>query len=553
MNKVWSGKEVDNERIKKIIAEENLNIVLAGLASNRFLDNYHNALNISYSNMHSPYELPDMDLAVDRILEAIDREEKVLVYGDYDADGITSTTILYTFLKDQGIDVSYYIPNRLEDGYGLNNEIIKNFKDLGYTLIITVDTGIVAIEEAKYAKEIGMDLIITDHHEMQEEIPDAIAVVDPKRIDSKYPFKDICGAFVAYKLMEAVCIAIGMPDDYIHSFMPIAAIGTIADVMPLEDENRILVSLGIANMKNCKNYGIKEMIGNDEITAEGLAFTVVPKLNAAGRLGSDLAAQLLTSDNEYDAKRLNLELEKLNEERKNLVVKQTNEIIRKIEEEKLYEMPIVIVAKEGLHEGIVGILAAKVAETYNKSAVVLTNSQEDTNMFKGSGRGKHINMFEELSKFKKLYSKFGGHEKALGLSIEKENLDKLVEEVKKLEIVAKDDVVSYDMIMNMKNLSIPLVKTFDILEPFGKENPKPTFLFKDVLVKKIYEREKVTSIMIVQDGITNFAITFDTNKLKENDIIEGDNTYIIAMVGINRYNGKENLKIEIVDIQKVDK
>ena len=548
MKKKWIGREVDNERIKRIKEETGNNVIISALLSNRFGDDYLKEINLSVDNLTDPMRLPDMDKAIDRILEAIDNNEKVLVYGDYDADGVTATNIIYTFLKDQGLDVAYYIPNRLKEGYGLNKPRLKEFKDMGYTLTITVDTGIVAFEEALYCKEIGMDLVITDHHEVQDgKIPEAISVVDPKREECDLEFKEIAGCFVAFKLVQALAEVIGMPEDYDKKFLSIVAIGTIADVMPLKSENRIAVEYGLKNIKENPNDGVRQLVKDlNSITAMNIAFSVVPKLNAAGRLGEDTGAEMLMSSSEEEAKNILTQLNLLNEKRKQLVIDITKKVSEIVDNNQLQKNNVIVVEGD-FHEGVVGIIASKIVEKYGKSAIIL--SKEGT-VYKGSGRSNGtMSLFDTVNKVKHLTEKFGGHAAAVGMTISEENIEEFKNELYKIEIEEHPKEIYYDMLFNFKNISVDLIKSFDILEPFGKENEKPVFLFKNVNVKKIYEREKMVSALFSQENKQIFGITFSKDLFK--DIKENDTIYLLATLDINNYNNREDVQLQIIDMKKI--
>lgn len=548
MKKKWIGREVDNERIKRIKEETGNNVIISALLSNRFGDDYLKEINLSVDNLTDPMRLPDMDKAIDRILEAIDNNEKVLVYGDYDADGVTATNIIYTFLKDQGLDVAYYIPNRLKEGYGLNKPRLKEFKDMGYTLTITVDTGIVAFEEALYCKEIGMDLVITDHHEVQDgKIPEAISVVDPKREECDLEFKEIAGCFVAFKLVQALSEVIGMPEDYDKKFLSIVAIGTIADVMPLKSENRIAVEYGLKNIKENPNDGVRQLVKDlNSITAMNIAFSVVPKLNAAGRLGEDTGAEMLMSSSEEEAQNILIQLNLLNEKRKQLVIDITKKVSEIVDNNQLQKNNVIVVEGD-FHEGVVGIIASKIAEKYGKSAIILS---KEGKVYKGSGRSNGtMSLFDTVNKVKHLTEKFGGHAAAVGMTISEENIEEFKNELYKIEIEEHPKEIYYDMLFNFKNISVDLIKSFDILEPFGKENEKPVFLFKNVNVKKVYEREKMVSALFSQENKQLFGMTFSKDLFK--DIKENDTIYLLATLDINNYNNREDVQLQIIDMKKV--
>lgn len=553
MRKLWRGREIDKQQAEEISKKMGINVIIAGIAQNRFKEKTLEIEKYGIETLTNPFKMPDMDVAVDRILEAIDNQEKILIYGDYDADGITATTILKMFFEEQGMEVAYYIPNRLTEGYGVKSSVLEEFKNMGYSLVITVDTGITAIEEAKYAKQIGLDFLVTDHHEMQEEKPEAIAVVDYKRTDIETnEFKDIAGCFVAFKLVQALCDEMGIEQEYYEKFIPFAMLGTIADVMPLIMENRSLVKMGLKNMfeseipsiKVISNY-LTKTSGN--ISAVDIAFKIIPMLNAAGRLGKEVGAEFLMSKTIEEAENLWEELKKVNDERKKIVEKITEEAVGIVEQEGDKKGPILVYGK--WHEGVVGIIAAKLVEKFQKPAIVMSLTEEG--MYVGSGRSKHINIFELVMKIKEKTEKFGGHANAIGLSVLKENIEQFKKEFENLELEEAVEIVEYDMPLKFKMTNTNLIKSFKILEPMGEKNPVPTFMYKDVEIGDITEYEKVVRITFLQDGIRIVGMTFD--KKKTETIQKGDNVYIIGKPSINTFGGKESVQLEIVDINVMKK
>ena len=290
MNKKWEIREQDNELTEDIAKKYNLSEITAKILASKNLNDkeLEKYLNPTRADFYDPFLMPDMNLAIERIMEAIKNEEKIVVYGDYDADGITSTTILKRFFKDRGIDIGTYIPNRLDEGYGLNQEAIRHIAEEGYKLMITVDCGITAIEEVKLAKELGIDTIITDHHETLDEIPDAIAVIDCKRKDNSYPFNQLAGCGVAFKLTQALCIEMKLNENEALKYLDIACVGTISDIVPLVDENRVIAKLGLKLVKQTKNLGLRSILqqsGYRKIDSNSISFGVSPRINACGRMG----------------------------------------------------------------------------------------------------------------------------------------------------------------------------------------------------------------------------------------------------------------------------
>ena len=548
--KIWRNRKIDIKRATEIAKKYNINMILAVLYLLRFKEETEKYIENNIIE-EDPYILPDMDKAVDRILEAIENQEKVLVYADYDTDGATSATILTKFLKSLEVDTSYYIPNRIKEGYGLNTKAIETFKKLGYDLIITVDTGIAAIEEAKFAKKLGLDLIITDHHEVQTEIPDAIAVVDQKRLDN-YPVENICGCMVAYKLIQAISISIGLEEKEYLKYLPIVAIGTIGDVMPLLGENRLIVQKGLEMLKNnheyldeIDKYLLLKLFSEKTITSEIVAYYISPLLNASGRLGNDTATMFLTSESiqEIDENYIELSLE--NEKRKQIVSENLSLALKMIEENKkdIEKSSVILLTSKEFHEGVVGILASKVLEQTGKTTIILT---ENENGFKGSGRAKGINLFELILPFKDKLDAFGGHSAAIGLSVSNEYIEEFKNEISKIQIDEIQDIIEYDMCLNLKDLTVPLLETFKKLEPFGKDNPTPIFMFKKCRVSQKFEYEKATKLVIEQDDFKMNALTFDIDKLKT--IQKGDEIHIIGKPTINTFNNQTNIVIHIEDV-----
>lgn len=548
--KIWRNRKIDLNRATEIAKKYNINMILAVLYLLRFKEETEKYIENNILE-EDPYILPDMDKAVDRILEAIENQEKVLVYADYDTDGATSATILTKFLKSLEVDTSYYVPNRIKEGYGLNTKAIETFKKLGYDLIITVDTGISAIEEAKFAKQLGIDLIITDHHEVQIEIPDAIAVVDQKILDN-YPVENICGCMVAYKLIQAISISIGLEEKEYLKYSPIVAIGTIGDVMPLLGENRLIVQKGLEMLKNnheyldeIDKYILTKIFAGKPITSETVSYYISPLLNASGRLGNDTATMFLTSENtnEIDLNYNQLIME--NEKRKQIVLDNLSLALKMIEEDKenIAKSSVILLTSPEFHEGVVGILASKILEKTGKPTIILTENEKG---FKGSGRAKGINLFELILPFKEKLDAFGGHSAAIGLTVSNEYIKEFKTKISEIQIGEVEDIIEYDMCLNLKDLSIPLLETFKKLEPFGKDNPSPIFMFKNCRVSQKLEYEKVIKLLIEQDDFKMYALTFDIDKIKT--IQQDDKIHILGKPVINTFNNQSNIVIHIEDV-----
>ncbi|MCT4612284.1 MAG: single-stranded-DNA-specific exonuclease RecJ [Clostridia bacterium] len=462
--------------------------VIKMLAENRKIEDIDEFLYMDNFKMYDPLLFKDMDKCIDRLIEAKDNKHRIVIYGDYDVDGITSTSIMYKYLSDNGFDVTYYIPDRIEEGYGLNKGAIADIKEMGIDLIVTVDNGITAISEAEYAKEIGIDLIITDHHECLDEIPEAVAVIDPKRDDCKYPFDMLSGCGVALKVLMALDKRLQSNYD-MEELIDITAISTIADVVPLVDENRYIVKKGLANIAKSKNEGIQALLkvsgyNGGDINSMLIGFSIGPRLNAAGRLGdAKKGVELLISKDKEEAITIAEFLDTENTNRKKVEKKITDEAIKNIENMK-EEKNIIVVYGENWHHGVIGIVASRITQKYYKPSIVL--SLED-GMLKGSARSiDGFSIFEALLDSAELLEKFGGHEMAAGMSFKEENLDKFVEKINKYSegkitsemLKPKMDI---DCEIRDTDVNLDFINKVALFEPFGAGNPEPVFLYKGVL------------------------------------------------------------------------
>ena len=359
MKKKWEYCKIKEEDIKELQEEYKINKLLATILVNRGIkgENLQKFLNPTRKDFGDPFEMPDMEKAVERICKAIEKKEKIIIFGDYDVDGITSITVLRSFFKDRGIEVSEYIPNRLYEGYGLNKNAIKKIAEEKYDLMITVDCGITGIEEIEYAKQFGIETIVTDHHEPGENIPDAVAVIDCKRNDNKYPFREFAGVGVAFKLCQALCVKLDLSEKEALKYLDIVALGTIADIVPLIDENRVITKLGLMLIKMTKNYGLKallNMTGYSNIDSNSISFGVAPRINACGRMGyANEALDLLISENMNEATDKAKNIIKYNNDRQEYEKIIYEEAIEQIEKNKLYEKNCIIIGGEGWHHGVV--------------------------------------------------------------------------------------------------------------------------------------------------------------------------------------------------------
>ena len=444
MNKKWQICECDKEKVENIKNKYNLNSLLATILVNKNIidkEKIRLFLEPNRNDFYDPYLINDMDIATDRIIKAINNQEKVIIYGDYDVDGITSITVLKSFLKDVGLQASYYIPNRLEEGYGLNKDAINKIAEQGYTLMITVDCGITAIEEVEYANSLGIETIITDHHEPGEELPNALAVIDNKRKDSKYPFRELAGVGVAFKVSQALSQKLNLKEETYLKYLDIVCVGTISDIVPLVDENRVITKLGMLLVKQTKNLGLRSILnssGYRQINSMAISFGVAPRINACGRLGdAEEALKLLLSTDIYEVNELTNKLNEHNRQRQEIEKSISKEAIEKIENEKLNENRTIVVGGKNWHHGVIGIVSSKITEKYFKPSILL--SLEENGIAKGSGRSiPGFDLHEALMKCEDLLDKFGGHSMAVGLTLKQENLSEFY---KRFEDFAKESKI----------------------------------------------------------------------------------------------------------------
>lgn len=383
MNKKWELYKADEQKIKKI-EEKGINKLLATILVNRGIieeEQIRVFLNPTRADFYNPYLMPDMEKAVERIIQAIDKKQKVIIYGDYDVDGITSVTVLKSYLEERGLNVDYYIPNRLEEGYGLNKTAVERIAKQNYNLMITVDCGISAIEEVKYAKELGLEVIVTDHHETGEEIPNAIAVVDAKRKDNQYPCRNLAGVGVVFKLIQAISKKLNIDEKEHLKYLDIVCIGTISDIVPLVDENRVIVKLGLKLLEQTHNIGLRTILaisGYNKIDSSTISFGVAPRINACGRMGhQEEALKLFLSKDINEVNKLAQSLNEYNKQRQEKEKKIFLEAIQKIKENELEKKSIMIIDGEGWHHGVIGIVSSKITEMYFKPSILLCFEGEE--------------------------------------------------------------------------------------------------------------------------------------------------------------------------------
>lgn len=566
MNSKWMvyAKKAD---FKQIASEYGIDQVLARIIRNRDIcgskdiDMY---LNGNLNDIHNPHSMKDADKFVDIITKKIEEHKPVRIIGDYDIDGICSIYILFCGLKAAGADVDYVVPHRINDGYGINEHLIDNAINEGIDTIVTCDNGIAAYNQVRYAKDNGITMIVTDHHDVPFEIkddkkvyivPPADAVINPKQADCDYPFKLLCGAGVAYKLISLLYDRLGLDKKELEDYIEFMAIATVGDIVDLIDENRIVVKYGLKHIAHTKNTGLRALIEEcqldiNNISSYHIGFVIGPCLNASGRL--DTARQaielMLCKDNEK-AHNMAKELIALNNERKSMTEQETQKAIELVENTGLLKDRVLVIYLKDCHESIAGIIAGRIKERYYRPTFVITNAEDGA---KGSGRSiEGYNMYEEINKCKNVLTKYGGHPMAAGLSLAISDIDIFRKMLNDNAILTDEDLIPkmwIDVPMPVSYANIRLVNQLKLLEPFGKGNEKPVFADRNLYVKTASVIGKNKNVLRCQleteDGTYVPAVQFGINNI--DDIPRaGMRISVIYYPDINTFNGIMSLQIII--------
>ena len=559
MNKKWEVCQQEEEKVIKLAEENNLSPLLASILINRNIDTNEKVkqfVNPTRDDFHDPFLMPDMDKAVERIIKAIDMKEKVMIYGDYDVDGITSITVLKTFLLERGLEVGEYTPNRLEEGYGLNKQAVKWIQEQGYTLMITVDCGISGNEEIEYAKELGMEVIVTDHHEPGEEIPNCLAVIDAKRKDNQYPFNQLAGVGVVFKLIQAISIKLELEAKEYLKYLDIVCVGTISDIVPLIDENRVIAKLGLKLVEMTKNIGLRTLlnsIGYKKIDSTTISFGVAPRINACGRMGAqEEALKLLLTKDLEEATKITEVLNQYNQERQAREKIIFEEAVNQIEKSDK-ESPCLVVGSEKWHHGVIGIVASKVTDLYFKPSILICFEGEEG---KGSGRSiPGFDLHEALMNCGTHIERFGGHSMAIGITVLKEKFEDFKKEfqeyAKSKGIGDIIPIIKIDEETSLKNVNLETVKQLGLLEPYGEANKVPLFLIRSLKIQSIrtLSEGKHLKVRLGQDSYMIDAIGFGVGEWAEKYLI-GDKVDIVGSLEINSFNGNEQVQLVIKDMRK---
>ena len=594
-----ANSEMDAERVNALAEALGISVITARLLyirGYRTKEEAETFLRNDDAILHDPYRMKDMDRAIRRIRAAVDAHERIVIYGDYDVDGVTAVSALYLYLRSKGGDVEYYIPSRSTEGYGVSCAAIDRLAAHGVTLMITVDTGITANEEVEYAKEKGIDVVVTDHHECKSELPKAAAVVNPHRPDCTYPFKELAGVGVVFKLLCAYEMALctengidaieGVRRVY-NEYADLAAIGTIADVMPVKDENRLIVTLGIRMIAATGRKGLAALIEaasatnapavktasslqprpapkKRKITSGFIGFGLAPRLNAAGRISSAAkAVELLLADSDERARLLADELCEINRTRQieeNRIAEEAN---RKIEEEGYLNTDrFLVLADDHWQQGIIGIVASRLTERHGIPSILISFDGADENnprgddVGKGSGRSvKGINLVEAMDCCEDLLCKFGGHELAAGMTILRKDVDAFRKRINRYvrERIPEEQMrasVTADCEVDIRELTMQLAVELYRLEPYGVGNPTPTFLLRDVTVRKIIPISggKHLKLVIERDNVTFYAMYFNTTPYQFG-YAEGDRIDMMFTLDINEYRNLRTLQLMVQEVR----
>jgi single-stranded-DNA-specific exonuclease len=562
--RTWVIKDQSRQDVAALCLTLGVSEIIARLLINRGLttpDLAKNFLNKSIDSLHDPMLMPDMEKAVARIEAAIRNKERITIFGDYDVDGVTSTAILYRYLTSRGATVGYYIPSRTEEGYGVSLAAIEHIVGDGTSLIITVDSGITATPEIEYATTKGLDVVVTDHHECQPELPAACAVVNPKRPDSRYPFKELAGVGVVFKL---ICAMEGRENlqSSIDRFSELTAFGTIADVMPLTGENRVLVSLGIKRIEYTNDAGLRALIANSgvgqkRLTAGTIGYTLAPRVNAAGRLGcADMAVELFLTQDRNRAEGAARDLCDTNRQRQ----EEENKILLEAQallaaDPDFAKRKVIILAKQGWHHGIIGIVASRLTDIYHLPCVMISFDEE------GGGKGScrsipAFNIYDALGTCSSLLEKFGGHALAAGLSLRSENFDAFKNALWAIadERLTEEDLVSrlsIDCEIAAADITPSTVHDVSYLEPYGMGNPAPVFLCRELTLSEIVPMsgDKHLRLTLMGAGQRLTCFMFGSSSA-DMPFSVGERIDICCTLDLSTYRGVQSVQVVVKDIRE---
>lgn len=561
----WIIKEKPDQELSKFLSEKlNIPHIISQILINRNINTVESIkkfFNTKWDDLYDPFLMLDMDRAATRVVQAIERGERILIHGDYDVDGITAVSILYLFLKRMGSDVFFYIPDRLKEGYGLSRLGVQKAYEVEARLLITADCGITNVEEVDLANKFGIDVIISDHHEEGEFLPSSYAILDPKRKGCNYPFKELSGVGVAFKLIHAVIKKLGIDLDILKEYLDLVALGSAADIVPLIDENRLLVKMGLEKINRRERIGIKALIessglSNRVIGTGQVVFILAPRINAVGRLGNaERAVRLLVTDSDQQAKNIANILEAENRNRKNIDDQTFNEAIEIIEKEFDSENDrALVLAKEGWHPGVIGIVASRIAERMYRPTIMI--AIED-----GIGRGSarsilNFDIYSAIRRCERYLLRFGGHKYAAGLMLEIGKIEKFKEDFKKIayDLLKDEELVQriiIDAEIELPQVNEELVGMLNRFAPFGPQNMRPVFLSRNLQVvgtPKVVGKDHL-KFKVRQGGKVYEAIGFDLGSLHYRLCPGEENLNMVYVIEENFWNGKSRVQLRVKDLK----
>lgn len=555
IQKKWQIKESDsNIDIEQLAAELNVSKLLIEICIRRGLttpEEITNFIHVDETWFHDPFLLYDMEKSVERITEALEANEQITIYGDYDADGMTSTAVLTETLESLGANVNYYLPNRFVEGYGPNTQAFEQIIQNGTSLIITVDNGVAGHEAISRAKELGVDVIVTDHHELPENLPDAYTIIHPNHPEGSYPFKDLAGVGVTFKLAHALIGELPVET------LDLAAIGTVADLVPLKDENRAIVFFGLKMIEHTQRIGLLQLLNvigkkPDEVTEETIGFQIAPRLNAVGRLGeAGPCVELLSTHDPDRARELAEYVNSQNEERKMIVETMTEEVKEQLRHSEK-EQEVIVLADENWHQGVLGIVASRVVEHTNKPTLLFTIDKE-TNIAKGSARSiEGFNIYDAFQNIGDLFTQFGGHSMAAGMSAELQNLQDI--QLKLSDMYRESEKLSpiqwIDAVVPLSDITIETIKEIENLRPFGTGNDKPVVASETVTVlqkRGVGVDNSHLKLLIGQEGVQLDIISFQNGHIAD-VLFEQQEIAVAGYLEINEWNGSSKPQLQMIDI-----
>ena len=560
----WKIKTPDTSLVFRLAEEFKTSEIIGRVLANRDIESLESSRSFfdpKLSQLHDPFLMKDMDIAAGMVAEKVKSGGRIFIFGDYDVDGTTGSSALFLFLTSLECNAKVYIPDRMKEGYGLSREGIDVAKDWGADLLISCDCGINATDEVAYANDQNLEVIITDHHMPDENLPEANAILNPKQPDCSYPFKGLCGGAVVFKLIQAVSQLLELDDDLVHQYIDLITLGTAADIVPLTDENRIIVKHGLKSLSKTKRPGLRALLevsglGEKELTVGRLLFWAAPRINAAGRLGdANRAVQLMTTENLPESLKLARELDEENRQRQDLQQSMVDEAIMKVNAEvDLEKEKAIVLWDDNWHEGVIGIVASKIKETYHRPAVIISLSNGTG---KGSARSvKGFDLYENLAECRELLDGYGGHPMAAGLTLNRENLEDFRTRFSNLayETLADDDLVNSLDIEGEMDLNLIDGRFMDFLEklaPFGPGNMTPKFITRHVIPvgnpRLVGNGDHLK--FRAKKGETSYdAIGFNMGNHYEK-LITGKPIDIAYVVEKNEWQGRTSIQLNIRDIK----